>query len=565
MTSSSSGTASKGNNNPCTHAVEHTNRKLQALKKDPDIEKTSNSTLKPTESEGDLSCKFADGGVTQNSGQPCSVANDSCEEPATSHNTPIHSSSLFPPSPHAGELLVSPTKQESGSTTGYGQPITQEIALTQIPETKGSVPSFNDAMPSSFTSRPSQLQSWNTVLKKCSSLPELESFIQSQPPEVLTLKDAVQGKTLCHALVGLIDEGFTSSNVIHLLESFEKDSLQQCMACRDSSGNTPLHCSMDVPNGSSSIVEYLLRYTSHESLLVLNNDNLTPLELSFERKLWSIFKMLLDHYIEAGASCAELFKQYVLKAAKKEGGACFLSSLLELRDRHCSHLDLNFGSSESSRTPWWYLVYSTTDVNAMNRVLQALRKHSIEFKSLLTHTDGEKNLIEEAMEKNKALFDKIQRFAKWQHSEEDQSALDKEGLNISAGSPETQSRPSSYSFQAVAGDELSPDILPLEKTTIHVQEQNFDSTVELPPSAGEPPITHLQPIQTGSLAELPKDMSQSSSESLSDGGMTSLDADDSSDGKKYKKSMPGTVQVLTQIPDAKTSVPIQVQIPLRYR
>jgi len=109
-----------------------------------------------------------------------------------------------------------------------------------------------------------------------------------------------------------------------------------------------------------------------------------------------------------------LFKQYVLKAAKKEGGAYFLSQLLDLRDRHCPDLNLNFGSSESSRTPWWYLVYSTNDVDAMIRVLQALREHSIEFKSLLTHTDGENNVIEAAMEKNKALFNKIQRFAEWQ-------------------------------------------------------------------------------------------------------------------------------------------------------
>ena len=478
-----------GSRDPCTHAVEHANKKPQALKKDLDIEdKTSNTTddqnngdvpklesslmaqPKPVENiyskpqskfadiqDGSLnssttgaeteiatsSCMYS--GVAQNLKQPHSVrkeTNHPCEEPATSHSESIHSS--HPPSPHF--LLPLRAISQEELLWHVKQPVTQKTVLTQIPKAKrenGNVPSIaNDTMLSSPTSGPLQLQSWNIEVRKhCSSLASLKSFIQSLPPEMLTLKDAKQGKTLCHTLVSC-DQGFTSIEVIHLLELFEEHILQQCMSCQDSSGNTPLHCSvdvqirppcsMDVKDANTDTVKFILHFTSHESLLVLNNNNLTALELSFEKKFWSITQMLIERQIKTGASCAaELLQQYVLKAATKDGGAYFLYQLLDLREHFCPDLNLNFGSSESSRTPWWYLVNSTKDVNVMKRVLQALKDHSIEFNSLLTRTEGEGNFVEEAMKKNVTLFKAIQRVAGWEHSEEDLGAPSKEGLGSS--------------------------------------------------------------------------------------------------------------------------------------
>ena len=510
MTRITNGTISMGSEDPSPNMVEQASRKPLALKTDLDIDKTSNTAddqnrnvpnyestaqpkpmvtihSKPIEPEGGLSSKLdiqvvsfnssitgietesatslcMYSGVKQNSGQPHSVRNemnDPCKELAISHYKP--SSSLPPPLLHSGELLVCPMKHETGSTAEYGlpppilseecnepllchvkQPVTQ--GLNQIPEAKGSVPGLNDII-SSPTSGPSQPHSWRAdLLKHCSSLASLKSFIQSLPPEVLALKDDVQGKTICHALVGLCDEGFTSCDVgftscdvIHLLELFDDYVLQQCMLCQDSSGNTPLHCSVDVHNPNTDVVEFLSRFTSSESLLLKNNNNLTPIDISFKMSFWSATQMLIERQIKTGASCAELLQQYVLKAAKKEGGANVLSQLLDLRERYCPDLNLNFGSSESSYTPWWYLVNSTSDVNAMNRVLEALRDHSIALKSLLTHTDGETNLVEEAMEKNKALFNKIGMVAGLQHNEEEQDVRDQEGLNI-YGLPESLPR-----------------------------------------------------------------------------------------------------------------------------
>ena len=563
--------------------------------------------------------------------------------------------------------------------------LTKRMALPEVAVVERENGSVNETMLSS------QPQSWTTdILRYCSSLASLKSFIQSLPPEVLTRKDVKLGMTLCHALVGLCEQGFTSSEVIHLFELFEERILQQCMLCQDSSGNTPLHCSVDVQNANNSIVKFLLRFTSCESLLILNNDNLTPLELSFEKSLWFITQLLIQHQIETGAHCAaELLQKYVLKAVVKEGGAYFLSQLLNLRDQYCPDLDLNFGSCESSRTPWWYLVNSTTDVTVMRRVLQALKDHSIEFKSLLTRTDGETNLVDQAMEENKVLFSVIQRVAGWQYSEEDLGSPDKGGCNIS-GSSETLSQTSSYttvplarndqsssdqdvtqleqvrlqlwlsqsdgesltdgrdchipldssssdqfqrqrtsiafhtssggkevggqrmpnkgktifrqpktalfrnisssgsevecynfsdpaqrSFPALAGKEESefpPDILPSEANTMRVQEQYFESTTELQ-SPGEPSNISLYPAQTVALtpllAVLPEDTSQSSSESFSEGGGTSVEADDSSDGvaggtlpkvkrpvsqlrRKCKKTIPAIIPAVRRVPHVTT-------------
>ena len=707
-----------GSKYPCTHAVERVNKKPQALKKDSEIEyKTSNVTddqnngdvpklesslmaqPKPVENtyskpqsrfadiqDGSLnssttgaeteiatsSCMYS--GVAQNLKQPHSVrkeTNHPCEEPATLHSESIHSSSSL----HPHFLLPLRTISQEELLWHVKQPVTQETVLTQIPKAKrenGNVPSIsNEMMLSSPTSEQSQPHSWRTnILRNCANLASLKHFIQSLPPEVLTLKDAEQGKTLCHTLVSFCVEGFTSSDIIHLLELFEEHFLQQCMTCQDCSGNTPLHY---VVHANHDIVKFLLRFTSCESLLILNEHNWTPLELSFENNCWLITQMLIDHQIETGTSCAaEILQQYILKAAIKDGGANLLSHLLDMRECYCPDLDLNFGSSESSRTPWWYLVNSTNEVFVMNRVLQALKDHSIEFESLLTRTEGKTNFVEEAMEKNETLFKTIQRVAGWVHSEEDLGAPNKEGLNTSGSSdlveeamekninriaqtppgeedhiapdeerfnvdtlpqqqtPSCSSKiaseqsssdpqfeqvqfwlsqcdgegsdchmsladsssdqhefprrsstfssgkeaggqgmpntgktvfrqpktalfrnissseseveyhkfgdPAQRSFQAVAGDEereLPLDKIPSETYAMHVQQQSFETTTELP-HPGDHSNMELQPIQAGSLTplstELPKGVAQSSSESFSEGGGTSVEADDSSDG-----------------------------------
>ena len=676
-----------------------------------------NLYLKP-ELERDSNCKFADNnfnssttgtetesatsscmcsGVIQNFVQPFSVRKETNhpwhEVPATLHNT--HSSlHLHPSSPHASEQLMGPTKSGTASCGQFSlplpplsgesnekllhhvkQPATQENDLTQIPDPKRENGTLHKISKfSSPRSGPSQPHSWNTYVHKNSfKLASLKSFILSLPPEVLTLKDAVQGKTLCNTLVGLCEQGFTSSEVIHLLEIFEEHVLQQCMSCQDSSGNTPLHCSVDIHNANISIVKFLLRFTSCESLLILNNDNLTPLELSFEKSLWFITQLLIQRQIETGANCAAvLLQKYVLKAVVKEGGAYFISQLLDLRDQYCPDLDLNFGSCESSRTPWWHLVNSTCHVSSMHRVVKALKDHSIDFKSLLTRADGETNLVEEALEKNKALFNMITR---WQPSEEDHIASDKEGLSISGS--EALSLTSSYlslttPSSKIANDQSTSDrrhmidtskveqvevwlskcdgasltesndcLMPLDSSSsnqdrfpwqrrsmamssssgsgiesgdqrlpkgktifrsrqpktnaifrhisssesevecmgCHTAQRSFpavagyeerkllsdmlpskdivESTTELPPP-GEP-----SNIQTGSLTQLlAVGMSQSSSESFSEGGGTSVEADDSSDGetlpktkwpatqlyRKCKKLIPAVIPAVHSVP-----------------
>jgi len=168
--------------------------------------------------------------------------------------------------------------------------------------------------------------------------------------------------------------------------------------------------------------------------------------------------MLIEHQIETGTSCAaELLQQYILKAVREEGGAHFLSPLLDLREHYCPDLNLNFGSCESSRTPWWYLVRSTSDVSII-RVLQALKDHSVEFRSLLTRTEGETNIVENVMKRNKALLYMIQSVEGWQNGEEHQGIPNKEELNVS-GSSGTLSQTSSCSSltTAQANDQSSSD------------------------------------------------------------------------------------------------------------
>jgi len=60
------------------------------------------------------------------------------------------------------------------------------------------------------------------------------------------------------------------------------------------------------------------------------------------------------------------------------------------------------------KTKLWYLVNFIVGVEVMCKVLQAPKDQPIEFNSILSHS-GKTSLLEEAMEKNKALFNTFQR------------------------------------------------------------------------------------------------------------------------------------------------------------
>ena len=274
-------------------------------------------------------------------------------------------------------------------------------------------------------------QLWDTeVHQNSSNFASLTTFILSLPVEVQVCRDA-EGKTLCHALVGLNSQGFSSIEVTHLLESLGEDFLQHCMLCQDFSGNTPLHCAIEAKHARTDVVKFLLRFTTCESVGVLNNDSLTPLELSFEKKLWPITQLLLEHQIETEASCAaELLQEYFFKVMKEQGASYFLPHLLDFRERYCPDLDLNFSESRSNRTPWWYLAIST-ETSVIGRVLQTLKSHSIDFTSLQIRAEHGRNVVEEAEEKNSVLFIMIQTVARQHHNEEDQDTSDNEESSAS--------------------------------------------------------------------------------------------------------------------------------------
>ena len=394
-----------------------------------------------------------------------------------------------------GEQLVCSKEQEEGIFTSYGQfsrreptrkwpvkpPAVQESVDTQSTETeKGGI---NGKVVSSNSSSPSPLQLWDTkVLQNYDSLASLKTFILSLPVEVQVLRDAADDKTLCHALVGLFQ--FSSSEIIFLLELLGEDFLQQCMVCQDLSGNTPLHCVVEAKNASTDIVKFLLRFATCEAIMITNNDSLTPLELSFEKKLWSITQLLIECQMKTGASCAaELIQEYIFKCIRVEGGAVLFPQILDLREQYCPDLDLNFSESnvsksKSNRTPWWHLANSINAI-VITRVLRALKDHSIDITSLRIHTKHDaKTLVEEAANRNRTL---IQTVPGWQYSEEDQSIPGtEEGCIENALLPDRQAA-------QIGGSML--------------------------------PSTNLSQSE-----------SQSSSGSSSEDGMTSLEADDSSDG-----------------------------------
>lgn len=280
--------------------------------------------------------------------------------------------------------------------------------------------------------------SWDAEVQKCcENFPSLDKFIQSLPPEVLTQKDA-QSRTVCHAL-GDLRCHLSSDEVNYIPELLSRVCLPECMIWQDTSGNTPLHCMIEAQNTQN--VDAILRSVPNvaECLEKRNEDNLTPLDLAFEKKLWVPARVLAEHQLKHEASPV-LLQEYFFRAMKEQGGVEFLPHLLDLRKRCFPDLNLNFSTDTGGRTPWWYLLNSN-DPNVMLRALQTLKNHSINPMQLLTHTERQTKLVEEAADKNKLLLTTIQMVADQHHSSEaDQDAAD--GDESSSG---VLSRASSHS------------------------------------------------------------------------------------------------------------------------
>ena len=286
-------------------------------------------------------------------------------------------------------------------------------------------------------------ESWDAVIQQHSGdFPTLNKFVQSLPPEVLTKKDA-QNRTICHTL-GSLCLRLSSADISHFAEWLSCACLPDCMTCQDTAGNTPLHCVIKTPNSNIDIVvEFILRVVPNEAecLAIRNEDDLTALDLAFEKKLWLPARALAEHQIKHGAGCV-LLQDSFLRAMREPGGVDFLPHLLELREHYFPDLDLNFIANGRGRTPWWYLANSN-DVSVMCRALQTLKDHSIDPMQLLTHTERRTKLVEEAAEKNRRLFRTIHKVAGWHHSSE----VDVE--DASSCSVEALSRTSSYSSLSI--------------------------------------------------------------------------------------------------------------------
>ena len=183
--------------------------------------------------------------------------------------------------------------------------------------------------------------------------------------------------------------------------------------CKDASGNTLLHLVIEAQNMDIDTIKSLLKSVP-DLAEIRNEDNLTPLDLAFEKKLWLPARALAEHHIKTGASCV-LLQEYFFKAMREQGGVDFLPHLLDLRKLYFPDLDLNFSLNARGRTPWWYLANSN-DISVMCRALQTFKDHSIDFFPLLTHTERQTRLVEEAADKNRLLFRAIHKVAGWHHS-----------------------------------------------------------------------------------------------------------------------------------------------------
>ena len=228
-------------------------------------------------------------GAPRNPQQPLQ-GHEPSEKLATSNSKPTDVSVNHLSTPcHVHENLICSTDQEEGSAISYGlsssretdnkklpvkPPDIHESMDTQLPETeKGN---SNEKIVLSHSSGLPRPQLWYTeILQIDSDLKSLKTFILSLPVEVLVFTDAAQGKTLCHALVNLNDQGFSSTDVIYLLELLGEDVLQHCMVCQDFLRNTPLHSAIEAKNASTDVVKFLLRFATCESVMIMNNDSLT--------------------------------------------------------------------------------------------------------------------------------------------------------------------------------------------------------------------------------------------------------------------------------------------------
>ena len=300
----------------------------------------------------------------------------------------------------------------------------------------------------------SSLHSWDAEVQRHSSnLASLNIFIQSLPPGVLTKKDA-QSRTVCHALGALCGQ-LSSADINYLPELISRVCLPECMIWQDASGNTPLHCMIEAQNTQNFDAVLRVIPNAAKCLVLKNEDDLTPLDLAFEKKLWVPARALAEHQIQAGTGCV-LLQDYILRAMREQGGVDFLPHLLELRKRYFPKLDLNFSTGAGGRTPWWYLANSN-DVSVMVRALQTLKEHSVDLMQLLTHTERKTRLVEEAADKNRLLLTTIQKVAGWHHSSEvDKDMADKDETSLySDEAPSQTSSRSSVSISSSFEDLVS--------------------------------------------------------------------------------------------------------------
>ena len=176
---------------------------------------------------------------------------------------------------------------------------------------------------------------------------------------------------------------------------------------QDSTGNTALHSVIETQEDVD--VGFVLKsvQSAAECLEVKNEDELTPLNLAFQKKLWAQAHVLAERQIQTRRDCV-LLQEYFFRAMREQGGVDFLPHLLDLQERYFPDLDLNFSTYGRGHTPWWYLANSN-DVSVMCRALQTLKNHSVDLMHLLTHTEKQTRLVEEAAEKNRLLFRTIQK------------------------------------------------------------------------------------------------------------------------------------------------------------
>ena len=309
--------------------------------------------------------------------------------------------------------------------------------------------------------------SWDTeIIRHFSDHTRSNKFIHFLPPELQIQQDA-QGGTVCHALGSL--RGHLSSAELKycITELVSCVCLRDCMVCQDSFGNTPLHCIVEAQNSNIDIIlDSILKHAPSvaEGLEIRNRDNLTPLDLAFEKKLWGPARVLAEHQIETGTSPTFL-QEYFFKAMREQGGIDFLPHLLDLWEHYCPLRNLNFGVDTTGRTPWWYLVHSN-DVSVMCRTLQALKDHSVDLTSLQTHTETGTTLVEEAVEKNRVLFMAFRKVAAWGYNDTDQDTdqdtVDQDVLGSSgalsrASSCSTITDPASSDQSESQATQLEPD------------------------------------------------------------------------------------------------------------